>query len=90
MTKTEIDDLTFRVLACAIEVHKTVGPGLLEGVYQKLLAYEFQLSGIHFQREVQANIEYKGLVQESYLRCDFLVENTIIVELKSRKYTTYF
>lgn len=83
MTKQHLDNLTYKVIGAAIEVHKFLGPGLLESVYQQCLAREFHLRGISYQRHLEVPIDYKGLEIESPLRCDFLVERTLLVELKA-------
>lgn len=83
MTKRYLDELTYEILGAAIEVHKTVGPGLLESVYHKCLRQEFALRKLKFESEFWVDLDYKGTVIEAELRCDFLVENSIVVELKS-------
>ena len=74
MTKSELKDLVYQVNGAAIEVHKNLGPGLLESVYHKCLEKEFELRGIKFISELKIPIEYKGLALEADLRLDFLVE----------------
>ncbi len=76
-------DLSHRVIGCAIEVHKHLGPGLLESAYQHCLAHELQLNNIPFQTEAPLPIEYKGTRLDCGYRMDILVDNTIILELKS-------
>lgn len=70
-------------LGCAIEVHRVVGPGLLESVYQKCLARELELKGISFEEEVPLGVEYEGLEFGSAYRLDMVVANKVIVELKA-------
>ncbi|EKB48769.1 MULTISPECIES: GxxExxY protein [Cecembia] len=82
-TKSIIKDLTYKINGAAIEVHKNLGPGLLESVYHQCFAYELEHRGLHFQSELRIPIEYKALSIESKLRCDFFVENLITVELKA-------
>lgn len=82
-TKKEIDDLSYKILGAAIEVHKHLGPGLLESVYQKCLAIEFSNQRIVFAQEQEIPIIYKGHLIENQFRFDFLVEELIVVELKS-------
>lgn len=60
MTQAQIDELTYRINGACIEVHKTIGPGLLESVYQKCLEEEFKLRKIHFQSQLKVPIFYKG------------------------------
>ena len=74
--------LTYAVIGAAIEVHRDLGPGFLESVYEEALAFEFKLRGIGFQRQKIININYKGYgVGEG--RLDFLVEDILVVELKA-------
>lgn len=76
------DTLTDKVIGAAIEVHKTLGPGLLESIYEEALCYEFGIRSISFQRQVAVDIVYKGSVIHGQ-RLDLLVENEVIVEIKS-------
>ncbi|MGR9015018.1 MAG: GxxExxY protein, partial [Gammaproteobacteria bacterium] len=71
------------VIGCAIEVHKTLGPGLLESTYEQCLAHEFHLAGLSFARQKPLPVNYKGVVMECGYRLDLIIENTLIVELKS-------
>lgn len=83
LTKDYLKDLVYRVNGTAIEVHKTLGPGLLESVYHNCMKRELLLRGIHFQSEKSVPVNYKGVDVQIDLRCDFLVENELVVELKS-------
>lgn len=83
MTKKYLNDLTYQIIGSAIEVHKELGPGLLESVYHKCLKQEFNLRKIKFYSEFTVPLNYKGLELDTELRCDFIVEDAIIVELKS-------
>jgi len=76
------DDLTEKIIGAAIEVHRELGPGLLESIYEEALCYEFELQGIKFERQVPADIVYKGKVIKGQ-RLDLLVEKEVIVEIKS-------
>jgi len=76
------DDLTERIIAAAIEVHRILGPGLLESIYEEALAHEFELRTIPFQRQVAVDINYKGKVISGQ-RIDLLVANEVVVEIKS-------
>lgn len=78
-----INPLTSRIIKCAIEVHRTIGPGLLEAVYAACLVHELTLEGLHFQREVICPVVYRGAVLECSYRIDLLIENLVVVELKS-------
>jgi GxxExxY protein len=80
----EQDSITERIIGAAIEVHRILGPGLLESVYEKALCYEFTLRDIGYAEQVAVPIVYKG--QEIHgQRLDLLVESEVIVELKSQK-----
>jgi GxxExxY protein len=76
-------DLTEKIIAAAIDVHKALGPGLLESVYQICLAREFSLRDLHFEKEKEVPIEYKGIKLDAGYRLDFLVEHKVVVELKT-------
>lgn len=83
MTKKQLDELTYQIIGAAIEVHKVIGPGLLESVYHKCLKQEFVLRKLSYQSEFIVPIEYKGIETQADLRCDFLIENVIVVEIKA-------
>ena len=76
------DPLSDKVIGCAIEVHRTLGPGLFESCYSECLAHEFSLAGLSFQREIQVPVHYKGVKMDCAYRLDFLIEDRLIVELK--------
>jgi GxxExxY protein len=77
-----VSELTKRIIGAAIEVHRTLGPGLLESAYEKCLCRELTLREMHFQRQVLLPIEYKGVRLEASYRIDLLIEN-VVVEVKS-------
>ena len=79
----EFDDLSSRVIGCAIEVHRELGLGLLESTYEQCLAHELKLNGIAFQLQHPQPVQYKGIRLDCGYRLDVLVENRLIVELKS-------
>ena len=79
----EFDELSNQVIGCALEVHKQIGPGLLESAYEQCLAHELSLSNIGFQRQVPLPIKYKNINLDCGYRLDFLVEDNLVVELKS-------
>lgn len=83
MTKKYLDELTYQIIGSAIEVHKALGPGLLESVYHKCLKKEFLIRNISFESELYVPVAYKGISVDTELRCDLLVEDAIVVELKS-------
>lgn len=83
VTRSSLKDLVYQVNGAAIEVHKNIGAGLLENVYHQCLKKELELRKINFLSELQIPLNYKGFVLESKLRCDLLIENSLVVELKS-------
>ncbi len=83
MTQKYLDDLTYKIIGCAIEVHKHLGPGLLESVYEKCFLHELSLNGLRSQSQQKVPVNYKDIYLEAELRFDVLVEDIIIVELKS-------
>jgi GxxExxY protein len=83
ITKSFLKDLTYQFNAAAIEVHKTLGPGLLESIYHQSLIHELKLREINFESEHIIPVTYKGNILESNVRCDFLVEKCMVVEIKS-------
>ena len=78
----ENDILTQKIIGAAIEVHRTLGPGLLESIYEEALCHEFDLRGTSYLRQVEIDVIYKGKVIKGQ-RIDVLVENEVIVEIKS-------
>jgi GxxExxY protein len=76
------DPLTEKIIGCAIEVHRQLGPGLLESVYEAALSVEFELNGLQFQRQVAHPIFYRGRVIGEH-RLDLLIEKAVILEIKS-------
>ena len=83
ITKQYLKDIVYEVNGAAIEVHKSIGPGLLESVYHKCMKHELQLRHISFQSELFIPIDYKGIDINAELRCDFFIENCLVVELKA-------
>ena len=77
-----INEVTERIIGCAIEVHRALGPGLLEGAYEEALCVEFELRGLHHARQVPLELAYKGRKIGDY-RIDLLVEDLVVVEVKS-------
>jgi len=83
VTQKYIDELTYKIVGCAIEVHKHIGPGLLESVYEKCFIHELKLKGLHYKSQQKVPINYKGIDLDAELRYDVLVEDLVIVELKA-------
>ena len=77
------DPLTERIIGCAIEVHRALGPGLLESAYERCLAYELGQHGVQFRQQVTVPVDYKGIRIECGYRIDLLVDDAVILELKS-------
>jgi GxxExxY protein len=77
------DPLTQRIIGLAIEVHRTLGPGLLESIYEECLCLEFTSANIQHKRQAPLPITYKGSALSSSFRVDLVVENQVIVEVKS-------
>jgi GxxExxY protein len=82
-TERRENDIYGKIIGAAIEVHKKLGPGLLESAYEECLCYEMQLRGIEFKRQVPLSLNYKGVDLDCGYRLDLLVEDKVIVELKS-------
>ncbi len=80
---TKEDELSNRILVAAIKVHRYLGPGLLESAYEEALAREFAIQEIPFQRQVSVPLVYKDIKLDCGYRLDFLVNQIVIVELKS-------
>ena len=83
LTKKYLDELTYEIIGSAIEVHKIMGRGLLERVYHQCLMEELIHRKINFQTELKIPLDYKGKLLDVDFRCDLLVENLIVVELKA-------
>jgi GxxExxY protein len=76
-------ELTREIIGAAIEVHRALGPGLLESAYQKCLARELALRGLAFEQEKELPVEYKGTLLDCGYRLDFLVAGKVVLELKA-------
>jgi GxxExxY protein len=76
------DELTYKIIGCAMKVHNTLGPGFQEVIYQRCLAIELQRAGLEFVREREHTIYYEG-IDVGTRRADFVVENKIVVEIKA-------
>jgi len=79
----EFDELSNRVIGCAIEVHRHLGPGLLESTYRQCFAHELSRSQIHFEMEKSIPVEYKGIQLDCGYRIDLLCEERLVIELKA-------
>jgi GxxExxY protein len=76
------EELTERIIGAAIEVHRALGPGLLESAYEECLCHEFHLRRICFERQRPLPVEYKGVKLDCGYRLDLIVENKVILEIK--------
>jgi GxxExxY protein len=83
MQADQLNDLSYRIIGAGIEVHRGVGPGLLESTYRTCMIYELRERGIRVVSEQPIPVRYKSLTLDANYRIDLLVEDTIIVELKS-------
>ena len=83
ITKSYLNELTFEINNAAIEVHKTLGPGLLESAYRECLFYELQKSGFNVKKEVPLPLVYEDVKLDHGYRIDLLVEDKIVLELKT-------
>jgi GxxExxY protein len=79
----ELSNITSAIIAAAIEVHKELGPGLLESAYEECLAYELSAIGLNVQRQKAVPVVYKDIKLDMGYRIDILVENAVVIELKT-------
>jgi GxxExxY protein len=79
----ELNDLSEKIIGCAIKVHRTLGPGLLESTYEVCLVHELKKAGLKAERQVELPVFYDGIQLDAGYKLDILVEDTIILELKS-------
>ena len=77
------NDLTGQAIGAAIEVHRRLGPGLLESVYEEALVLELGFRGLHVARQAEVGLQYKGVALKNLLRLDLLVNDFVVVEVKS-------
>ncbi len=85
ITQTYLTELTKEVVGAAIEVHKALGPGLLESVYHRCIEHELTLRKIPFVSELYIPIHYKEVEMDTRLRCDLYIDNCFVAELKAEK-----
>ena len=83
MEELVFKDKTFAIVGCCMEVHKTLGSGYLEAVYQEALAWELEAAGVLFEREKAIDISYKGKILQKKYFADFLCFDEVIVETKA-------
>ena len=79
----DVNELSYKIIGCAYDVHKILGPGLLESTYEKCSCFELEKLGIKYERQKELPINYKGMILDNGYRLDILVEDKIVIELKS-------
>jgi GxxExxY protein len=77
------DAVTEKIIGCGIAIHRALGPGLLESAYEECIALEFREAGLSFQRQVPLPVVYKTIRLEQGYRIDFVIEGTVVLEIKS-------
>ena len=77
------NEISSKILDCSIRIHRTLGPGLFESVYEEVLCYELQKANLSFERQVGIQVKYEGVKMDIGFRADIIVENKVIIELKS-------
>lgn len=85
ITQKYINELTYKITGACIEVHKIVGPGLFENFYHECLKKEFEIIGLNYKSELFIPFNYKGKIIDCKVKCDFLIEDLIVLEIKSVK-----
>ena len=83
MTKRQVTQLSYEITGLAIKVHKAIGPGLLEGIYEKCLKYELEKNGYTVMHQMIVPVIYDGLMLDTELRLDLLVNECVVIELKT-------
>lgn len=82
------NEISSRIIGCAIKVHRTLGPGLLESIYEEALCYELEKAELNFRRQLSVPIKYEGILLSTPLRLDLLVEEKVIVDNKAKSEIT--
>jgi GxxExxY protein len=77
------NDISYKIIGCVIEIHKNIGPGLLESAYENALAHDLKELGFQVKQQISMPFTYKGIKQNVGYRIDLLVENKVIIEVKS-------
>ena len=83
MATAELDRISYLIIQAAIEIHRTLGPGLLESVYRPCMVYELQARNLAVEKEVKVPVRYKDLILDGFYRLDLVVNDAVIVELKA-------
>jgi GxxExxY protein len=79
----DINQITEKIIGCAIEVHKNLGPGLLESAYEECIVFELKNAGLNIERQIPVPVVYKDIKLDCGYRIDILVENIVVIELKT-------
>lgn len=85
MTKKQVTQLSYDITGFAIKVHKTLGPGLLESVYEKCLVFELRKNGYEVKQQLNVPVQYDDIIFDADLRIDLLVNDCVVVELKAQE-----
>lgn len=83
MTKSTVTQLSYDIIGCAIKVHKELGPGLLESIYESCLKFELEKNGYKVENQIEVNIKYGNHLINTLLKVDLLVNDCVIIELKT-------
>lgn len=87
MTKKEVTQLSYEIIGLAIKVHKNLGPGLLESIYEECLKYELLKNGYDVKQQLSVNIIYEGIEMNTKLIVDLLVNDLVVIEIKAQEET---
>ena len=87
MTKKEVTQLSYEIIGLAIKVHKNLGPGLLESIYEECLKYELLKNGYDVKQQLTVNIIYEGIEMNTKLIVDLLVNDLVVIEIKAQEET---
>lgn len=85
MTKRQVTQLSYDITGFAIKVHKTLGPGLLESIYEKCLVFELRKNGYEVKQQLNVSVQYDDIIFDADLRIDLLVNDCVVVELKAQE-----
>ena len=85
MDITDINRITGEILNCAFRIHTALGPGVLESVYEAVLARDLERRGFHVQKQKKVSFEFEGMMFKNALTADLVVDNTVVVEIKARE-----
>ena len=83
ITQKYVNEIAYRAVGCVINVHKELGPGLLESVYEECFVYECKLNELHIERQKEVFVHYRGNLMNKKFRLDTIIENVVVAELKA-------